>query len=74
MTTKISSLILKIYQSKQRGQMRIFMIKIMIRETDTGQIVEIWEYHSVVGYNMDRITETDQGIIRTIEVILGEEV
>ena len=35
--------------------------------------MEIGEYQSVVGYNMDRITETDQGIINTTEVILEEE-
>ena len=48
------------------------MIKIIIREiikTDVGHIVEI-EYHSVLEYNMDRITGTDPGIIRTIEVIM----
>ena len=53
------------------------MIEIMIREIikiDIGQIVEIGEYHSLVEYNMDRITETDQGIIRTIEEILEEEI
>ena len=49
----------------------------MIREiikTDVVQIVEIGEYCSVVGYNVDRITETEQGIIRNIEVILEEEI
>ena len=45
------------------------MIEIMIRETGIGQIVEIREYHLVVEYNMDRMTETDQGVIRTIKVI-----
>ena len=54
------------------------MIKIiMIREIikiDICQIVEIGEYHSVVEYNMDRIIRTDQGIIRTIEVTLEEEI
>ena len=34
-----------------------------------GQIVEIREYCSVVEYNMDTITETDQGINITMEVI-----
>ena len=53
------------------------MIEIMVREIikiDTGQIVEIGEYHSVVEYNMDSIIGTDQGIIRTTEVILEEEI
>ena len=45
------------------------MIKI-----DIGQIVEIEEYHSEAEYNMDRIKETDQGIIRTIKVILEEDI
>ena len=53
------------------------MIKIiMIREIikiDIGQIVETGEYCSVVEYNMDRIIETDQGIIRTIDVTLEKE-
>ena len=50
------------------------MIKIVIRgiiKIDNCQIVE--EYHSVEEYNMERVTEADQGIIRTIEVILEEE-
>ena len=45
-----------------------------IIKIDTGQIVGIGEYHSVVENNMDRITETDQGIVRTIQVISGEEI
>ena len=36
--------------------------------------MEIGEYHSVVECNMDRIIDTDQGIIRTIEVISEEEI
>ena len=36
--------------------------------------MEIGEYCSVVEYNMDRITETDQGIIRNIDVPSGEEI
>ena len=52
------------------------MFKIMVRDIikiDIVQIVEIEEYHSVVEYSMERITETDEGIIRIIEVILEEE-
>ena len=52
---------------------KIIMIREIIR-IDIGHIVEIGEYHSVVKYNMDRIIKTDQGVIRTIEVILGEEI
>ena len=36
--------------------------------------MEIGEHCSVLEYNMDRITETDQGIIRTIEVIFEKEI
>ena len=64
----------RIYQNKRRG---ISTIKTMFREIikiDISQIVEIGEYHSVGGYNLDRMTETDQCIIRTIEVILEEEI
>ena len=38
------------------------MIKTMVRgiiKIDTGQIVETEEYHLVVEYSMERITETD---------------
>ena len=45
-----------------------------IIKTDIGQIVEIGEYCSVVEYSLDRIMETDQGIMRTIEVISEEEI
>ena len=49
----------------------------MVREIikiDIGQIVKIGECHSVVKYNMGRMTETDQGVIRTIQVILEEKI
>ena len=49
----------------------------MVREIikiGRDQIAEIGEHHSMVEYNMDRIMGTDHGIIRTIEVILGEEI
>ena len=52
---------------------KIIMIKEMIK-IDIGQIVEIGEYCSVVEYNMDRIIETDQGIIRIIGGTLKEEI
>ena len=77
MTTRISSLNLRYIKANEEDKWEISMIEIMIREVikiDIGQIVEIGEYHSVVEYNMDRITETDQGIIRTIEVILEEDI
>ena len=48
--------------------------KIMIREIikiDIGQIVKIAEYHSLVEYSIDRITDRDQGIIRTIDITIG---
>ena len=45
-----------------------------IIKIDIGQIVEIGEYHLMVEYNINRFTETDQGMIRTIEVISEEEI
>ena len=67
----------KIYQSKGEDRQEISTIAAMVREItkiDIGQIVETGEYCSVAEYNMDRIIETDQGITRTIEVILEEEI
>ena len=62
----------KIYQSKRRGERRIFMIDIiMIKEIikiDIDEIVMIGEYHSVIEYNMDKIIEIKLGIIKTIEM------
>ena len=54
----------KIYQCKRRGQTRNFYDQRKY-QIDTGQIVEIGEYCSVAEYNMTRIVETNQGIIRT---------
>ena len=51
--------------------------EIMIKETiriDTDQMVEKGEFHSVVEYNIDRIIEIALGIVRIIEMILGEEI
>ena len=53
------------------------MIAAMVREItkrDTVQTVEIGEYCSVVENNRERIIGTDQGTIRTIEMILEEEI
>ena len=62
----------------KRANEKFVMIKIiMIREIskiNIGQIVEIREYHSVVEYNMDRNIMTDQGVIRTIKLMLEEEI
>ena len=66
----------KYIKAKEGERQEISMIAAMVREIikiDIGQIVETGEYHSVVEYKMDRIIVTDQGIIRTIEVILEEE-
>ena len=62
----------KFIKVKGEDRQEISMIETMVREIiniDIGQIVEIREYCSVVEYSMDRITETDQGIIQIIEVI-----
>ena len=72
------SLSVRYIRVNEEDKHEISMIeKIMIREIikiDIGRIVGIGEYHSVVEYIMDRITETDQGIVRTIEVISEEEI
>ena len=49
----------------------IIMVKEIMKR---DEIVEIGEYCSVVEYNMDRIIEIALGIIRTIEMILREEI
>ena len=49
---------------------------IMIKETiRTGidQITEIEEFHSVVEYNVDKITDIDQGMNSIIGMTLEEE-
>ena len=77
MTTRISSLNLRYIKADEEDKEETSTNEIMITEiikTDIGEIVEIGKYCLVVGYSMDRITETDQGIIRTIEVILEEEI
>ena len=77
MITKINNLSLRYIKTKGKDRQEISMIEAIIREIikiDIGQIVEIGEYDSLVGYNMDRMTETEQGIIRTIEVSLEEEI
>ena len=76
MTTRISSLNVRYIKANKEDKSEISMIEIMIREIMKiyiGQIVEIREYCSMIGYNMNRITETDQGIIRATEVISEEE-
>ena len=66
----------KIFQSKRR-QMRNFMTsKIMTKETiriGIDQIAEMEEFHLVVEYSGDKITEIDQGMNKIIEMTLGEE-
>ena len=78
MTIGISSLNLEYIKANERNRQETSMIKIIrikeIIKIEIGPKVEIGEYHLVVEYNMDRITETDQGIIQTIEVISGEEI
>ena len=51
----------------------VIMVKGLIK-IDIDQIVEIEEYCLVVEYSMDRIIEIALGIIRTIGMILGEEI
>ena len=75
MVTKVSDLSQKYIKTKGEDRQEISMMETFVREIikiDIGQMVEIGEYHSVVEYNMDRIIETDQGVIITIEVTLEE--
>ena len=65
---RINRLNLRYIKANKEDKQEMSMIKIiMIREIikiDIGQIVEIGKYHSLVEYNMDRITETDQRYFR----------
>ena len=75
MMTKLTNLSQKYIKAKGQDRQEISMITAMVREImkiNIGQMVEIGEYHSVVEYNMHRIIGTDQGIIRTMEMILEE--
>ena len=78
MTTRINSLSLRYIKVNEENKHEIYMIKIiLLREmitTDIGQIVGIGEFCLVVEYNMDKIMEIDQGIVRIIEVISEEEI
>ena len=68
----------KIYQSKRSGQTKKYMIDtIMVKEIikiDIGHIVEIGEFHLTIEYITDKITEIDQGMMRTTEMILEEKI
>ena len=49
----------------------------MNRETiriGLDQIVELEEFHFMVGYSVDKIIEAGQGMNRIIGMILGEEI
>ena len=77
MMTKLNIFSQKYVKVKGEDRQEISTIKIMVREIiqmDIGQIVERGEYFSVVEYNMDRIIETDQCTIRTVRVMLEEEI
>ena len=67
----------KIYQGKRRRQTRNFYDRHSYDQRNfkigIDQTVEIGEYCSVEEYNMDRIIEIALGIIKIIELILGEE-
>ena len=65
----------KIYQSKGRGWTRNFYdrcdrhIKI-----DIDQIEDVREFHLLVGYNVDKTTGIGQDMIKTMGMILEEEI
>ena len=72
MMTKLNNLSQRYIKAKEEDSQEDFTIITMIREIikiDICQIMEIREYHSVVEYNVHRLIEIDQGIIRTREVI-----
>ena len=62
--TRLNSSNLRYIKVNKEDKLKISMIKEIIK-IDIGQIVRIGEYCSMVGYNMDRITETDPGIVST---------
>ena len=51
----------------------VIIIREIIR-VGLDQIVEIGEFHLVVGYSVDKIIETGQGMNRIIGMTLGEEI
>ena len=64
----------KIYQGNRRGQLKHFYDNIIVtREIiriDTDHTEGIGEFHSVVGYNVNEITEIDQNMSRTTKMTL----
>ena len=78
MTGKINSLSLRYIRLREEDRQEIFMIDVaMIREIikiGIDQTVKIGEYHSVEEYSTDRIIDIALGIVRIIEMILGEKI
>ena len=78
MVVEIRSLNLRYTRVREEERQGTFMIGIiMVKEIikiDKDQVMEIREYHSVVEYNMDKISEIDLGIIRTIEMVSGKDI
>ena len=66
----------KIYQGRRGGQSRKFVINIFIVskviKIDIDWIMEIIGFTLVVEYNMDIITEVDQGMSKIIEMTIEE--
>ena len=69
--TKLSSLSLRYIRVKEEERHNYVQGNY---QTDIEQRVEIEEYHLVVEYSMDRITEIALGIIRTKRMILRKEI
>ena len=78
MTAKISSLSLRYNRVKEEDRQETFMIgTIMVKEVikiDIEQIMEIEKLSLVVEDNMNKIIEIGLGSMRTIGMILEEEI
>ena len=74
---KIKSLNKRYIRVRGEDKLKDFMISIiMMKEiirTGIDQTAEIKEYHLVVGYIINEITEIDQGMNRIIGMTLGQE-
>ena len=78
MMDRMKSLNLRYMKARKEDRKEFSMTDIiMTRETTKiglDQIAEIAELHVVVGYNVDKIIETDQGMNRIMAMTLGEEI
>ena len=72
---KINSSHLRYFRIREEDRQGISMTYMTgIIKIDVDQMVEIGEFHLVVGYNADKSIKISQGMIRTVEVTLGEDI